>query len=62
MTDLELALELADLADLISLDRYLASDLVVESKSDLTPVSDADKAVCNRAGVCLNNDAVSSRF
>jgi len=47
MTDLELALELADLADQISLDRYLASDLVVESKPDLTPVSDADKAVEN---------------
>ncbi len=43
--DLALAHELADAADAITLDRFLAVDLVVESKPDLTPVSDADKAV-----------------
>ena len=43
--DLELALALADDADAISLARFGAADLVVESKPDLTPVSDADKAV-----------------
>jgi histidinol-phosphatase len=43
--DLELAQRLADRADEITMDRFGASDLVVESKPDLTPVSDADRAV-----------------
>ncbi|HYZ81794.1 MAG TPA: histidinol-phosphatase [Solirubrobacteraceae bacterium] len=43
--DLELALELADAADAITLDRFGAADLVVETKPDLTPVSEADRAV-----------------
>jgi histidinol-phosphatase len=44
-SDLALAHELADAADAITLDRFGALDLVVESKPDLTPVSDADVAV-----------------
>ena len=43
--DLAFALELADLADSISLPRFRASDLRVETKPDLTPVTDADRAV-----------------
>jgi histidinol-phosphatase len=43
--DLALALELADLADAITLARYRADDLVVETKPDLTPVTEADRAV-----------------
>lgn len=43
--DLALALELADLADSITLERFEAADLRVESKPDMTPVSDADVAV-----------------
>jgi histidinol-phosphatase len=43
--DLNLAIELAEIADAISLARYQAIDLVVETKPDLTPVTDADKAV-----------------
>ncbi|AQQ14617.1 Histidinol-phosphatase [Corynebacterium glaucum] len=43
--DLALALELTDLADSITLDRFEAADLKIESKPDLTPVSDADLAV-----------------
>jgi histidinol-phosphatase len=43
--DLELALELADVADGISLPRFRATDLVVETKPDRTPVTEADKAV-----------------
>jgi histidinol-phosphatase len=42
--DLELALQLADQADALTMSRYAAADLVVETKPDLTPVSDADKA------------------
>ncbi len=44
-SDLALALRLADAADEISLTRYRAHDLVVESKPDLSPVTDADRAV-----------------
>jgi histidinol-phosphatase len=43
--DLAFALELADLADTISLERFQADDLVVETKPDLTPVTEADRAV-----------------
>jgi len=43
--DLELALSLADIADAITLERYLAEDLAVETKPDLTPVTEADTAV-----------------
>jgi histidinol-phosphatase len=43
--DLALALELADAADAITLGRYRATDLVVDTKPDLTPVSEADTAV-----------------
>lgn len=42
--DLALALELADLADALTFDRFEATDLHVDSKPDLTPVSDADLA------------------
>jgi histidinol-phosphatase len=45
VTDLDLALTLADLADGISMSRYRHSDLRVTTKPDMTPVSDADQAV-----------------
>jgi histidinol-phosphatase len=44
-SDLELALRLADAADAISLHRFRARDLVVETKPDRTPVTEADRAV-----------------
>jgi len=43
--DLALALELADAADAITLGRFRAVDLVVETKPDRTPVTEADRAV-----------------
>ncbi|MDT4913491.1 MAG: histidinol-phosphatase [Pseudonocardiales bacterium] len=43
--DLDLAHRIADAADAITTRRFGAADLVVESKPDLTPVSDADTAV-----------------
>ena len=43
--DLALALELADIADSITIKHHGASDLVVETKPDLTPVTEADRAV-----------------
>ena len=41
--DLRLAHVLADTADSLTMSRFRAQDLVVETKPDLTPVSDADK-------------------
>ena len=45
LDDLALAHALADLADEITLDRYQAQDLVITTKPDNTPVTDADRAV-----------------
>jgi histidinol-phosphatase len=41
--DLSLARELADSADAITLARYRAADLMVETKPDATPVTEADR-------------------
>lgn len=43
--DLALALELCDEADALSLRRFRALDLHIETKPDSTPVTDADRAV-----------------
>jgi histidinol-phosphatase len=43
--DLALAHRLAAAADALSMARFRARDLVVETKPDLTPVTDADRAV-----------------
>jgi histidinol-phosphatase len=42
--DLSLALELADQADALTMDRFGALDLRVDTKPDLTPVTDADQS------------------
>jgi histidinol-phosphatase len=43
--DLELAVRLADVADEIAMGRFRARDLVIETKTDRTPVTEADRAV-----------------
>ncbi len=43
--DVALALTLADRADALTVDRFGAQDLRVDTKPDLTPVTDADRAV-----------------
>ena len=43
--DINLALKLADQADAVTLDRFGAQDLRIETKPDLTPVTDADQSV-----------------
>lgn len=43
--DLELAIKLANAADAISLARFRALDLNIETKPDRSPVTDADRAV-----------------
>jgi histidinol-phosphatase len=42
---LAFALELADVADALSLPRFRALDLRIETKRDRTPVTDADRAI-----------------
>src|SRR3954447_17670331 len=42
--DIGLALQMADQADALTLDRFGALDLRVDTKPDLTPVTDADEA------------------
>ncbi len=44
-SDLAFALALADQADALTVLRFRATDLHVETKPDLTPVTDADRAV-----------------
>ena len=41
--DLELALQLADLADAVTMSRFFSADLEVHTKPDMTLVSDADR-------------------
>lgn len=43
--DLKLATQLADLADELTMAHFLAADLVVQTKPDRTPVTEADQAV-----------------
>lgn len=45
--DLALALKIADAADLLTSSRYQSMDLVIATKPDNTPVTDADKATEN---------------
>jgi histidinol-phosphatase len=42
--DLRFGLSLADAADTITVQRFCALDLQVETKPDRTPVSEADRA------------------
>jgi len=42
--ELALALQLADAADAVTMPRFRASDLVVNTKPDRTPVTDADRS------------------
>src|SRR4051812_20681141 len=47
-SDLDLALRLADAADELSLARFRAHDLRIETKPDMTPVTEADQAIERR--------------
>ena len=54
--DLQFARRLADEADALSMARFRATDLVVTTKPDLSPVSDADKAVEQAIRSAINRD------
>ena len=58
-SDIELLKRLADESDAISLDRYSAQDLEIETKPDLTPVTDADRAVEKKIREILAEERVS---
>jgi histidinol-phosphatase len=57
--DLRLAHAAADAADAVTMSRFLAGDLRVESKPDLTPVSDADQAAERAIRALLERDRPS---
>jgi histidinol-phosphatase len=54
--DLRLALELADLADSLSLPRFHALDAQVETKPDLTPVTDVDRGIEQALGERIESE------
>lgn len=60
--DLHLALDLADMAHVLALQRFRAADLEIRTKPDRTPVTDADRAVEQALRAALRdarpNDAV----
>ncbi len=59
---LALALELADAADGVTMSHFRSADLVVDTKPDMTPVSEADRAtealLRDRLAVARPSDAV----
>jgi histidinol-phosphatase len=61
-TDLELALAMADEADSLTTARFGAVDLVVQTKPDMTPATDADldveSTIRRRLGQARSNDSV----
>jgi histidinol-phosphatase len=54
--DVALALRLADQADAVTMERFGALDLRVDTKPDLTPVTDADRSVENALRDVLSQD------
>jgi histidinol-phosphatase len=62
LSDIALLKLLADEGDLISLDRFQAQDLIVESKPDQSPVTDADLAVENKLRAILELERPKDRI
>lgn len=60
--DLAVALALADRADAVTLGRFGALDLQVDTKPDLTPVTDADRAVESELRDALGRDRPADRI
>ena len=60
--DLRFALELADLADSISLPRFRSADLHIETKPDRTFVTDADRAVEDALRAKIDAERPSDSF
>ncbi|MFI2005329.1 histidinol-phosphatase [Streptomyces jumonjinensis] len=60
--DLELALQLGDIADSITSRRFQARDLWIQEKPDRTPVTDADTAVEKAVREALRSDRSDDAF
>ena len=60
-SDLDLALRMADAADEITRRAFRSADLVVETKADRTPVSEADRAVEAELRSILATDSPGDR-
>ena len=60
--DLRLARDLADMAHVISMERFRALDLTVETKPDRTPVTDADRAVEQAMRAALRESRPADRI
>ncbi|KAA1251157.1 histidinol-phosphatase [Mycobacterium simiae] len=60
--DLRLALDLADRADAVTRARFGALDLHVDTKPDLTPVTDADRAVETQLRETLGRERPGDRI
>ena len=56
LADLALAHKMADAADLITLSRFQSNDLIIETKPDTTPVTDADKATEKKIREFISKD------
>jgi histidinol-phosphatase len=54
--DLSLALEIADVADGISMERFRAHDLKIDAKPDMSPVTEADRAIETYARERISNE------
>jgi len=50
MADLDFAFELADIADAITTDRFHVGGLITETKADMSPVTEVDRAVESAIG------------
>ncbi len=50
MADLDFAFELADIADAITMDRFHVGGLITETKADMSPVTEVDRAVESAIG------------
>jgi len=62
LSDIELLKTLAEVSDGISFDRFQSQDLQIETKPDLTPVTDADRAVEEKIRSVLSQERPSDKI
>ena len=62
LSDIELLKNLAEVSDAISFDRFQSQDLQIETKPDLTPVTDADRAVEEKIRSVLSQERPNDKI
>jgi len=62
LSDIELLKNLAEISDAISFDRFQSQDLQIETKPDLTPVTDADRAVEEKIRSVLSQERPNDKI